>query len=247
MSKTRSCYLISEAHWQTSYSFSTGHASQSTSALVRMSSYRFPCSIGSNQNCQRSEEGYDLFVFILNPKAPHPKDAHFVYLWHFGFLKEREQHKLHLKFLSQWDQLQKIWKQWAGYWLVTSNATLKLKLQAVTCWFNHKEAALSADRLTAATNLHWVLFFSSFICHSVIVQCFGKHKKSLTGGVIKKDMSQLLSQLWRHLFHLQRANCESNQFVRRASSLSCTVVFLQTSHLCAFMKQQQQLYYYINT
>lgn len=43
-----------------------------------MLSYCFPCSIGSDQNSQRSEERDDLFVFILNPKAPHPQDAHLV-------------------------------------------------------------------------------------------------------------------------------------------------------------------------
>lgn len=43
-------------------------------------SYRFPCSIGSNKHSQRIEERDYLFVFILNPKAPHPQDAHLVYL-----------------------------------------------------------------------------------------------------------------------------------------------------------------------
>lgn len=58
-----------------------------------MLSYRFPCSIGSNQHSQRIKESDYLFVFILNSKAPHTQDAHFVYFRHVCFLKEEDGHK----------------------------------------------------------------------------------------------------------------------------------------------------------
>lgn len=45
-----------------------------------MLSYRFPGSVGSNQHGQRRKERDDLHVFILNSKAPHPQNAHLVYL-----------------------------------------------------------------------------------------------------------------------------------------------------------------------
>lgn len=65
--------------------------------LFDLCSHRFPCSIGSNQHSQRSTEGDDLYVFILNPKAPHPQDAHLVNLGHFSFfLRERKKQILYM-------------------------------------------------------------------------------------------------------------------------------------------------------
>lgn len=59
--------------------------------------YSFSCSVGSNQNGERGEEGDDLLVFVLNPKTPHPHDAHLVDLrhLHFDILKATLERDIH--------------------------------------------------------------------------------------------------------------------------------------------------------
>lgn len=38
--------------------------------------YRLPCPIGSNQNCEGSEESDNLLIFVLYSKTPHAQNAH---------------------------------------------------------------------------------------------------------------------------------------------------------------------------
>lgn len=48
----------------------------------RLRTYRLPCPIGPNQNCEGAEESNNLLIFILYPKTPHAQNAHLFDLGH---------------------------------------------------------------------------------------------------------------------------------------------------------------------